>query len=110
LAAAFPELAIGFAGVALAFGLTVLVMAFAVGHISGGHLTRRAAPLWRSSRGLGVGTAVDVLVVTDYRCRDWWCDLPLCTGKSRVTSPYFCGSAAADPHFPPQATSRLTSR
>ncbi|MFC7779816.1 aquaporin Z [Pantoea sp. GCM10028869] len=37
LAAAFPELGIGFAGVALAFGLTVLVMAFAVGHISGGH-------------------------------------------------------------------------
>ena len=37
LATAFPELGIGFAGVALAFGLTVLVMAFAVGHISGGH-------------------------------------------------------------------------
>lgn len=37
LAAAFPELGIGFAGVALAFGLTVLMMAFAVGHISGGH-------------------------------------------------------------------------
>lgn len=37
LAAAFPELGIGFAGVALAFGLTVLVMAYAVGHISGGH-------------------------------------------------------------------------
>ena len=37
LAAAFPELGIGFAGVALAFGLTVLTMAFAVGHISGGH-------------------------------------------------------------------------
>lgn len=36
LAAAFPQLAIGFAGVALAFGLTVLVMAFVVGHISGG--------------------------------------------------------------------------
>jgi aquaporin Z len=36
-AAAFPELGIGFAGVALAFGLTVLTMAFAVGHISGGH-------------------------------------------------------------------------
>ncbi len=32
-----PELGIGFAGVALAFGLTVLTMAFAVGHISGGH-------------------------------------------------------------------------
>jgi aquaporin Z len=36
-AAAFPELGIGFAGVALAFGLTVLTMAYAVGHISGGH-------------------------------------------------------------------------
>ncbi len=37
LAAAFPQLGIGFAGVALAFGLTVLIMAYAVGHISGGH-------------------------------------------------------------------------
>lgn len=37
LAAAFPELGIGFAGVALAFGLTVLTMAYAVGHISGAH-------------------------------------------------------------------------
>jgi aquaporin Z len=37
LAAAFPALGIGFAGIALAFGLTVLTMAFAVGHISGGH-------------------------------------------------------------------------
>ncbi|WP_027137086.1 aquaporin Z [Gaetbulibacter saemankumensis] len=36
-AAGFPDLGIGFAGVALAFGLTVLTMAFAVGHISGGH-------------------------------------------------------------------------
>lgn len=37
-AAAFPELGIGFAGVALAFGLTVLTMAYAIGHISGCHL------------------------------------------------------------------------
>ncbi len=37
LAAAFPELGIAFAGVALAFGLTVLTMAYAVGGISGGH-------------------------------------------------------------------------
>lgn len=37
LAAAFPGLGIGFMGVALAFGLTVLTMAYAVGHISGGH-------------------------------------------------------------------------
>ncbi len=37
LAAAFPELGIGFYGVALAFGLTVVTMAYAVGHVSGGH-------------------------------------------------------------------------
>ncbi|WP_226638346.1 aquaporin Z [Novosphingobium profundi] len=37
LAAGFPDLGIGFAGVALAFGLTVLTMAYAVGGISGGH-------------------------------------------------------------------------
>ncbi len=38
LAAAYPNLGIGFVGVALAFGLTVLTMAYAVGHISGCHL------------------------------------------------------------------------
>lgn len=37
LAAAFPQLGIGFLGVALAFGLTVVTMAYALGHISGGH-------------------------------------------------------------------------
>lgn len=37
LAAAIPDLGIAYAGVALAFGLTVLTMAYAVGHISGGH-------------------------------------------------------------------------
>ena len=38
LAAGFPEMGIGFVGVSLAFGLTVLTMAFAIGHISGCHL------------------------------------------------------------------------
>jgi len=38
LAAAFPDLGIGFLGVALAFGLTVLTMAYAIGHVSGCHL------------------------------------------------------------------------
>lgn len=37
LAASFPALGIGFAGVSLAFGLTVLTMAYGVGHVSGGH-------------------------------------------------------------------------
>ena len=38
LAATFPETGIGFLGVSLAFGLTVLTMAYAIGHISGCHL------------------------------------------------------------------------
>ena len=38
LAAAYPELGIGFVGVAIAFGLTVLTMVYAIGHISGAHL------------------------------------------------------------------------
>ena len=37
VSAAYPQLGIGFVGVALAFGLTVLTMVYAVGHISGGH-------------------------------------------------------------------------
>jgi aquaporin Z len=49
LAAGFPELGIGFAGVALAFGLTVLTMAYAVGPISGGHFNPAV------SLGLAVG-------------------------------------------------------
>ena len=77
-AAAFPQLGIGFLGVAFAFGLTVLTMAYAVGHISGGHFNPAVTlGLWAAGRCANKHVAP--YIVVQWSARFW---RPACYGSS----------------------------
>src|SRR5271165_2075083 len=87
-AAGYPALGIGFLGVAFAFGLTVLTMAYAVGHISGGHFNPAV------TAGLAAAATTSMFCPTSWL--RWWapCWPPRCSGLSLPARPDGCLAAS----------------
>src|SRR5438034_1138506 len=99
LAAAFPNVGIGFLGVALAFGLTVLTMAYGIGHISGCHLNPAVTlGLWSGRRF----PASDILPYILVQVAGGIAGRPSSTSSraARRASPWMVGS-------PPMATETI---
>ena len=92
LAAAYPEVGIGWLGVALAFGLPVLTMAYAIGHISGCHLNPAV------SIGLWVGGRFSASKLAPYIIAQvlWaaWLQVPCCSSSPAARRGSMCRAAS----------------
>jgi aquaporin Z len=92
LAAAFPIVGIGFLGVAFAFGLTVLTMAYAVGHISGGHFNPAVTiGLWSAGRCANKHVIPYIIAQVIGAIARRRRPVAYCLGQTRLGDGKFCG-------------------